>query len=57
MTPAQGYNLAQYQRPGFKVVMGATEARDVTIKPISKWKYSQLAGDVSWNIRDKGTRQ
>jgi hypothetical protein len=36
MTPEEGYRLAQYQRPGVKIIMGPTEAREEWIKPLSE---------------------
>lgn len=46
MTPEQGHQLAEFQRPGFKVVMGTVSAADVRIKPLHS--TSHLPGDTSW---------
>lgn len=56
MTPDQGYALAMRQRPGVKIVMGATEAREERIAPLDietrlEW-WRSLPGDVSWRWHD-----
>ena len=52
MTPDQAIQLAQFQRPGVKLVLGAEEAREEIIAPLSSWQLSQLPGDSSWQLRD-----
>lgn len=52
MTPEEGYELARKQRPGVKIVMGPTEAREERMEPVNnmtrlKW-YLDLPGDSSW---------
>lgn len=52
MTPEEGYELAKKQRPGVKIVMGPTEAREERMDPVNimtrlKW-YLDLPGDTSW---------
>ena len=38
MTCEEGYRLAQYQRPGVKIIMGPTDAREEWIKPLSPYE-------------------
>ena len=52
MTPEEGYELAKKQRPGVKIVMGPTKAREERMAPVNimtclKWALS-LPGDTSW---------
>ena len=45
MTPEEGYRLAQFQRPGIKIVMGPTEAREDRIAPRAVL-YGKAWGDT-----------
>lgn len=44
MSPEEGYRLAHYQRPGVKIVMGVTEAREERI-PARALLYGKAFGD------------
>ncbi len=48
MTPECAYELARYARPGVKIVMGATEAREEQIRPLDVSQLSKLPGDSTW---------
>ncbi len=48
MTPEQGYDLAKFQRPGVKIVMGATGAREEKMAPVNYQVLRKLPGDWSW---------
>lgn len=56
MTPDRACELAQYQRPGVKLVVGPTEAREEVVKPLWYWHVWQLPGDASWWHRDARLR-
>ena len=45
MTPEEGYHLAAFQRPGIKIVMGATEAREERVAP-HPLLYGKVYGDT-----------
>ena len=49
MTCEEGYRLAQYQRPGVKIIMGPTEAREEWIEPLSPyeiWKQHERRNEA-----------
>jgi hypothetical protein len=48
MTPQEGYELAKYQRPGFKVVMGPDRAKSQRISAIPMEDLKDLPGFHSW---------
>jgi len=52
MTPEQGYELAKFQRPGVKIVMGPTDAVEVEVTPMSFLDLRDLPGDANWFDRD-----
>ena len=52
MTPEEGYRLASFARPGFKIVMGPTEANEVHVAPLFLQNLRGLPGDWSWEDRD-----
>ena len=45
MTPEQGYDLAQLQRPGVKIVMGPYQAREERISPRGRAPQDRAYGD------------
>jgi len=52
MTPEEGYSLSEYRRPGVKVVMGITNAKEASVEPLPKYNLNKLPGDSSWHLRD-----
>lgn len=45
MTAEEGMRLAQHQRPGVRIVMGATQAREDRIEPVWEapwWRLNRL---------------
>lgn len=56
MTPEHGYQLAQFQRPGVVIVMGAENARERLVRPLSQSKIQALPGDHSFWERDMRAR-
>lgn len=52
MTPDQAYDLARYQRPGVRLIVGATEAREEPVKPLDWRQMKDLPGDRSWFDHD-----
>jgi hypothetical protein len=52
MTPDQAMQLARFQVPGVKVVVGPTAVRIERIAPLSPVRLDELPGDHSWHERD-----
>jgi hypothetical protein len=50
MTPDDALSLAQYQRPGVRIVVGATSAKELPVTPLGSLHH--LPGDNSWRERD-----
>lgn len=48
MTPEQGYDLADFQRPGYTIVMGPTEAREEMTQPVSSFELDKMQGEYLW---------
>lgn len=48
MTPSEGYDLATFQLPGYKIVMGPTEARLAPISPAPRSMKQYPRWHLSW---------
>lgn len=48
MTPEEAYTLARYQRPGVRLIVGPTAAREDHITPLNPHVLSRLPGHPSW---------
>lgn len=52
MTPDQAMAMARFQRPGVKLVVGPTKAREEPVAPLRRQALHALPGDYSWRSRD-----
>lgn len=50
MTPDDALHLAQYQRPGVRLVVGANSAEERPVTPLRSLRH--LPGDETWKERD-----
>jgi len=51
MSPDKGHDLAAFQRPGIRIIMGAQDCREEWIKPLGHNDLKKLPGDWSWEVR------
>jgi hypothetical protein len=53
MTPDQAFHLAKFQRPGVILCVGAEQAKERQVTPLSYYlDLRKLPGDASWAERD-----
>lgn len=55
MTPEEGYDLAKFQRPGRKIVMGPDAARDEPIRALHWWENRITTWPQSWADYEQGS--
>ena len=56
LTVDEGYRLTQFMRPGVRILMGATEAREAPVNPLPWTNIHRLPGFKSffhWNLSRK----